>query len=55
VNEIIRLGLLHEKKKVIPPFRIKPLNLGQPLPGVNHDCSAELQAMEDEDRYRDLA
>ncbi len=55
VNAIIRVGLLHEQRKVIPPFKIKPLDLGVPLPGINYDCSAELQAMEDEERYRDLA
>lgn len=51
LNEVIRIGLLQGKKRSLPPFRVKPLEMGPPLPGVNYDCSAELQAMEDEERY----
>ena len=51
LNDTIRLGFV-AKEKEIPPFRVQPLDIGSPLPGMNYDCAAELQALEDEERYR---
>ena len=51
VNEAIRSGLRKEEQREIPSFRIKPLQMGVPLPGVNYDCAADLLALDDEEKF----
>lgn len=51
LNETLRIGLLEGKKNPLPPFRVKPLAMGPPLLGVNYACFAELEAMDDKERY----
>lgn len=47
LNEAVRVGLLLGKKP-LPPFRVRALEMGAPLPGVNYECFAEMEAMDDE-------
>ncbi|MBS1827859.1 MAG: hypothetical protein JST93_21300 [Acidobacteria bacterium] len=49
VNETIRAGLRRQEQREIPPFRVKPLQMGGPLPGVNYDCTAELWDLDDKE------
>ena len=55
VNEVIRLGLLAEKKRPARTYRLKPLSLGGPAAGIDLDRSLRLaEALEDEAQARKL-
>lgn len=55
VNEVIRLGLRAEKSRPARAYRIKPVSLGGPAPGIDLDRSLRLaDAMDDEAQVRKL-
>jgi hypothetical protein len=48
VNEHLRAALAQRKAIKLPPFRVKPRNMGGPLPGLSYDnIGALLEEVED--------
>jgi hypothetical protein len=55
VNETLHKGLLATEARKARPYRLKPVPLGGPLPGVDLDKALRLSAaIEDEEIAREL-
>jgi hypothetical protein len=55
VNETLQRGLLAAAARKPQPYRLKPVALGGPLPGVDVDKALRLSAaIEDEEIVREL-
>jgi hypothetical protein len=55
VNETLQKGLAAAELRKTRPYRLKPVSLGGPLPGVNADKALRLSAaLEDEEIIREL-
>jgi plasmid stability protein len=56
VNEVLRAGLAANQVAPKPkPFKIKPMSLGGPMPGINLDKANQLAAeLEDEELIRKM-
>jgi hypothetical protein len=55
VNETLQRGLLAAEGRKPRPYRLKPVSLGGPMPGVDIDKALRLSAaIEDEETAREL-
>ena len=55
VNETLKKGLLAGEDRKPRPYRLKPVSLGGPMPGVDIDKALRLSAaIEDEETAREL-
>jgi hypothetical protein len=56
LNDAVRAGLRAQDTPPARPYRLKPVSMGGPLPGVNLDKALQLAAdLEDEEIARKLA
>ena len=56
VNEVLRAGLIaNQELPKSKPFKIKPMSLGGPMPGINLDKALQLAGeLEDEELVRKM-